>query len=155
NNNNNNNNIIKLRNDFIKNFNLDSNNNNNIIINGLHLKKDNNIEILVEKFPLPPQLLINNDDININDVDELVENLKKFNKPWEFAPEVASKEMNTVKVLKSGRIIEINPETWSSVVKDACVQSNYPFYVPLPPTSKKVVSETLKEEIINDKILKE
>ncbi|RIA92377.1 hypothetical protein C1645_765314 [Glomus cerebriforme] len=68
--------------------------------------------------------------------------------------------MNTVKVKNGGRIIEINPKTWSSVVKDACVQSNYPFYVPLPPNLKKDNNnegETLneKEEIIIDKISKD
>jgi hypothetical protein len=133
--NNNINDNTNLRNDIIKNFMLDKN-----IIN-------NNIDILVEKFPLPPPLLSSNQKNDVDKIiDELSENIKKFNKPWEFAPEVASKEMNTIKVKNGGRIIEINPESWSSVVKEASVQSNYPFYVPLPcGTPKKVVDEKVEE----------
>ncbi|EXX75034.1 Ear1p [Rhizophagus irregularis DAOM 197198w] len=119
--------------------NKNNNNNNN---------NNNNIEILVDKFPLPPPLSSNPVDNNNknDDVDYILdENIKKFNKPWEFAPEVASKEMNTIKVMNGGRIIDINPKSWSSVVKDACVQSNYPFYVPLP-RNNNVEGETIKND---------
>ncbi|GBC46580.2 concanavalin A-like lectin/glucanase domain-containing protein [Rhizophagus irregularis DAOM 181602=DAOM 197198] len=102
----------------------------------------------IDKFPLPPPLSSNPVDNNNknDDVDYILdENIKKFNKPWEFAPEVASKEMNTIKVMNGGRIIDINPKSWSSVVKDACVQSNYPFYVPLP-RNNNVEGETIKND---------
>ncbi|CAB4423900.1 unnamed protein product, partial [Rhizophagus irregularis] len=44
------------------------------------------------------------------------------------------------------RIIDINPKSWSSVVKDACVQSNYPFYVPLPTKIIMLKEETIKND---------
>ncbi|CAI2163271.1 6549_t:CDS:2 [Funneliformis geosporum] len=135
------NNKYKLQNHFINSLEnailIDSNNNTN---SRHQLKSIKENKVFVEKCPLSPPLSISlNSPLTIQHGKVLLdEAIKKFNRPWEFLPDAVVKEMNTIKVTNRGRIIEIDPEFWSSVVKDACVQSNYPFYVPLPSRLKNV-----------------
>ncbi|CAG8444429.1 8061_t:CDS:2 [Funneliformis caledonium] len=133
------NNKYKLQNHFINSLEnaimIDSNNNTS---STRQLKSIKENKVFVENGPLSPPLSISiNSPLSIqHETISLDEAIKKFNRPWEFLPDAVVKEMNTIKVTNRGRIIEIDPEFWSSVVKDACVQSNYPFYVPLPSRLK-------------------